>query len=302
MEFETNKNIIIFSIPLASILAILFVNLSLLSAYGEDLAQVEIEIKNSNGDRTGASNIVFKIYQSATDILYTELKPKSEYPYFVASLPIGHTYKLDGFVNGIFAGSSIINIQNTHEQIDFFLPKSSGMNFQIFYDDAYTPIVGAEVTLKNNGGKTLRKDYSDREGKTLTFGASPTIKEEDFYQIEIFIGENINYTYSPIKLPPDTSRDIKITTPWPKIIDYLTVHAYNNDLSQITSDDGSYVVELYDEKNNRIANSNLNYLGEAYFSNLQIGYYHLLVNNIEKNNTTVILNQTLSILDKTNEF
>ena len=31
-------------------------------SYAEDLSQVEIDIKNSNGDRTGASNVVFKVY------------------------------------------------------------------------------------------------------------------------------------------------------------------------------------------------------------------------------------------------
>jgi len=86
-------------------------------SYAEDLAQVEIDIKNSNGDRTGASNVVFKVYQYAKDTLYTELKPKSDYPYFVASLPVDHKYRLDGFVNGMFAGSSIINIKNNYEQI-----------------------------------------------------------------------------------------------------------------------------------------------------------------------------------------
>ena len=31
-------------------------------SYAEDLSQVEIDIKNSNGDRAGASNVVFKVY------------------------------------------------------------------------------------------------------------------------------------------------------------------------------------------------------------------------------------------------
>ena len=57
-------------------------------SYAEELSQVEIDIKNSNGDRTGASNVVFKVYQYAKDTFYTELKPKSDYPYFVVSLPL----------------------------------------------------------------------------------------------------------------------------------------------------------------------------------------------------------------------
>jgi hypothetical protein len=137
------------------------------TSYAEDLAQVEIDIKNSNGDRTGASNVVFNVYEYANDTFYTELKPKSEYPYFVVTLPTDHKYRLEGFVNGLFAGSSIIDIKNNHEEIDFVLPKSSGMNLQILYNDKQTPIVGAAVHIKNHDGKILRKDFSDKNGYTL---------------------------------------------------------------------------------------------------------------------------------------
>ena len=62
--------------------------LGLSSTYAEDLAQVEIDIKNSDGDRTGASSVTFQVYQYSKNTLYTELKPKSDYPYFIVSLPV----------------------------------------------------------------------------------------------------------------------------------------------------------------------------------------------------------------------
>lgn len=273
------------------------------TSYAEDLAQVEIDIKNSNGDRTGASNVVFNVYEYANDTFYTELKPKSEYPYFVVTLPTDHKYRLEGFVNGLFAGSSIINIKNNHEEIDFVLPKSSGMNLQILYNDKQTPIVGAAVHIKNHDGKILRKDFSDKNGYTLSFSSLPTIREGNFYQVEVLIAENITYTYSPVKLQPGFTKDIAITTPWPKLVDSLiTVYAYDNNLQPITFEDGNYVTELYDLKNTKIANSNFNYRGEAYFSNLLVGNYYLLVKNIVKNDTAIVLNKTISILGDTSEF
>ena len=272
-------------------------------SYAEDFAQVEIDIKNSNGDRTGASNVVFKVYQYAKDTLYTELKPKSDYPYFVASLPVDHKYRLDGFVNGMFAGSSIINIKNNHEQIDFVLPKSSGMNLQILYNDKHTPIIGAVVIIKNHDGKILRKDFSDKDGYTLSFSSLPTIRESDFYQIEVSIAENITHTYSPIKLLPGFTKDITITTPWPAIVNSLiTVYAYNNDLEPITFDSSKYVAELYDKENSQVARSEFNTHGEAYFSNLHVGNYRLLVKDIDENQLTYFVNKTVSILGDTNEI
>jgi peptidoglycan/xylan/chitin deacetylase (PgdA/CDA1 family) len=273
------------------------------SISAEVLAQVEIDIRNSNGDRTGASNVVFKVHQYTKDTLYTELKPKSDYPYFVTYLPVDQKYRLDGFVNGIFAGSSIIDIKNNYEQIDFVLPKSGGMNLQIVYNDKQTPIVGAVVNIKNQDGKILRKDFSDKDGYTLSFSSLPTIREGDFYQVEVSIAENITHTYSPVKLQPGFTRDIKIITPWPTIIDSLvTVHAYDNNLLPITSDDGHYVAELYDLKNIKIVNSDFNYRGEAYFSNLLVDNYNLLVKNVRENETTIVLNKTISILGDTSEL
>jgi len=285
---------------LSGLISVMLLGLS--STYAEDLAQVEIEIKNSDGDRTGASSVTFQVYQYSKNALYTELKPKSDYPYFVVSLPVGQKYRLDGFVNEMFAGSLIINVQND-EQIDFVLSQSSSMNVQVLYSDAYTPIVGATVALKNQDDKILRKDYSDKDGNTLRFGTTPTMHENDFYQFEISIGQNITYVTSPIKLPPGLTKDIKITTPWPKIVDSLiTVNAHRDDLQPITSDDGKFVAELYDMNNNKIANSEFSFRGEAYFSNLHVSNYNLLVKNIDKNETTVVANKTITILGNTSEI
>ena len=57
-----------------------------------------------------------------------------------------------------------------------------------------------------------------------------------------------------------------------------------------------------DVKNNKIAYSNFNYHGEAYFSNLPVGNYYLLVNNIQKNETTLILNKTITMTGETSAF
>ncbi len=286
-----------------SILTLFFVIHPIMPIFGEDLAQIEIDVNNSNGDRTGASNVIFKVYKYVDDTLYSELKPKSDYPYFVATLPMDHTYRLEGFVNGVFSDSSIINIKNNYEQIDFVLPKSSGINAQVLYSDAYTPIVGATVTLKNQDDKILRKDYSDKIGNTLRFSTTPTLRENDFYQLEVSLGENITHVTSPIKLPPGVTKDIKITTPWPKIVDSLiTIYGYNMDLVPITFVKGKYVAELYDKENSIVSRSEFGARSEAYFSNLNVGNYRLIIKDIDESQYTYFVNKTVTILGDSNEI
>ena len=271
--------------------------------YAEDLAEIEIDIKNIYGDSVSASNISFKIYEYETDSFYTELKPNKESPFFVTSLPINHIYKLDGYVSGIFAGYSILKIQKDYEQIDFVLPKSSGINVQVLYSDAYTPIVGATVALKNQDDNILRKNYSDEKGNTLRFSTSPTLMENDFYQFEVSLDQNITHVTPPIKLQPGTIKDIKITTPWPKLVNSLiTIYAYNLDLQPITFVKGKYIAELHDKENFKITSSEFNSRAEAYFTNLHVGNYRLIIKDMDENQLTYFVNKTVTILGNTNEI
>jgi len=77
-----------------------------------------------------------------------------------------------------------------------------------------------------------------------------------------------------IKYFPNLQGVIQINTSWPKIVDkLLTVSVYKDASQKVTKSDGSFVVELYDVKNNKVDQSSVNYRGEAYFTNLKVGQY-----------------------------
>src|SRR3972149_7225591 len=180
--------------------AILF---GLSPTYAEEFGQLNIDIRYTNGDRVSAHNVIMKIYPEGTDDLYTQLKPNSAYPYFVAMLPVDKEFRIDAYVNGMYSGSYNVDIKNNLDEIDFTFPVSSGVKFQVLYDDKFTPIEGAKIQIKNHEGKTLFNDFTDKYGKSIRFWTAPTILEENFYEVEISIGENIVHKYSPLLLNPE---------------------------------------------------------------------------------------------------
>ncbi|MFB5630596.1 MAG: polysaccharide deacetylase family protein [Nitrosopumilaceae archaeon] len=296
MKFKTKQNLILIFTPLVSILTILLVIQSIIPSYAEEFGQLNIDVRYTNGDRASTHNIIMKIYDKATNELYTQLKPNSDYPYFVALLPIEKEFRIDAYVNGMFSGSYNIDIKNKHEEIDFTIPLSSGIKFQVLYDDKYTPIEGAIIQIKNHKGDILRNDFTDKNGKSLRFWTAPTILKDNYYEVEISIAENIIHKYSPLILNPGERKDLKIVTPWPKIIESpVTIQVLKQNMLPITSADGKYVAELYDKENNKVAKSNINIHGEAKFALIPLGDYRILIKNIHEGLGTFFVNQTITL-------
>jgi peptidoglycan/xylan/chitin deacetylase (PgdA/CDA1 family) len=275
----------------------------IIPSYGEEYGTLDIDVRYPNGDGASAHNIVMKIYSDSTQELFTEIKPRSEYPYFMELLPIGQKFRVDAFVNEMYSGSYYVTMKNQKERIDFIIPLSSGVSFTVFYEDGYTPLESAKVQIKSHTGKILRTDFTDKDGNTLRFWTSPTILENEFYQVEIILDENIVHKFSPLKLTPGSRKDLKIITPWPTIIDSLiTIHAYKNNSQSLSFADGHFVVEFYDKTKNRVAKSEINMYGDAYVSLLPVGNYQLEIKDRMINPTVIFVNKTISILGNTREI
>ncbi len=303
MKFKTKQNITLVFTPIISILTILLVIQSIIPSYGEEFGRLDIDIRYTNGDRSSAHNVLMKIYFEGTYDLYTQLKPNSEYPYFVALLPINQEFRIDAYVNGMYSGSYNVDIKNEHDRIDFTFPVSSGVKFQVLYDDKYTPIEGASLQIKNHEGKVLHTDITDKYGKSLRFWTAPTILKDNYYEVEISIAENIVHTYSPLILNPGERKDLKIATPWPEIIESLvTIQVYKKDMTLLTFADGKFVAELYDKKNNKVAKSNINIRGEAYFTLIPLGEYRVVIQDSQEDMITFFVNQTITLDNNSQEI
>jgi len=303
MKFKIKQNLPLILTPLVSILTILLVIQSIITSYAEEFGQLNIDIRYTNGDRVSAHNVIMKIYPEGTDDLYTQLKPNSEYPYFVAMLPLDKEFRIDAYVNGMYSGSYNVDIKNNLDEIDFTFPVSSGVKFQVLYDDKFTPIEGAKIQIKNHEGKTLFNDFTDKYGKSIRFWTAPTILEENFYEVEISIGENIVHKYSPLILNPGERKDLKITTPWPKIIESpVTIHAYKKDMTPLTFADGKFLAKLYDKENNQVAKSNINIQGDAYFSLIPLGDYRIVIQDSKEDAISFFANQTVTLSNNSQEI
>ncbi len=296
MNFKTKQNLTLIFTPLVSILTVLLVIQSIIPSYAEEFGQLNIDVRYTNGDRASAHNVLMKIFHEGTNDLYTQLKPNSEYPYFVALLPIEKEFRIDAYVNGMYSGSYNVDIKNKNEEIDFTFPVSSGVKFLVLYDDKYTPIEGATIQIKNHEGEILRNDFTDKNGKSLRFWTAPTILKDNYYQVEISISENIIHKYSPLILNPGERKDLKITTPWPKIIESpVTILALKNNMAPITFADGKFIAELYDKENNKVAKSNINIHGEANFALIPLGDYRIQIKDIHEGLGTFFVNQTITL-------
>jgi peptidoglycan/xylan/chitin deacetylase (PgdA/CDA1 family) len=303
MKFKTKQNFTLIFTPLISILTILLVIQSILPTYAEEFGKLTIDVRYTNGDRASAHNVIMKIFHEGTNDLYTQLQPNSKYPYFVAFLPIDQSFRIDAFINGMYSGSFNKDIKKEENRIDFTIPVSSGVKFQVLYNDKYTPVEGATIHIKNHEGKILRKDFTDKDGKSLRFWTSPTILQDNYYEIEIYIGENIVHKYSPLILNPGERKDLKITTPWPKIIESpVTILAYKSNMTPLTYADGKYVAELYNKENKIVGKSNINIRGEAYFSLIPLGDYRILIRGNQDNVLSFFANQTVTLEKNSQEI
>jgi hypothetical protein len=192
----------------------------------------------------------------------------------------------------MFAAVNYIYLSGSHQSLDFKIPLPGGMRITALYNDGTTPIDGAIISISSKNNKTWATGITDEKGQILRDWIEPTTIPDDYYVATIKIGQ-LSHTYFPIRLQPGYAQEFKIKTPWPPIIDSsITVKLYN-DQSQIKSKDGSYIVNLYDSKQNKVMESPISNRGEAYFYNIKVGDYTIIV--IDQDNGAKIAQQNVTL-------
>ena len=92
-------------------------------------------------------------------------------------------------------------------------------------------------------------------------------------------------SFSPLRIIAGVSTDQKIITSIPEIVNELiTINLYDGS-KKITSSDGNYKVIVSDLKQTKNIESNLNFRGDAQFSNLKSGTYTISItgNDVDEN-------------------
>ncbi|MCV0367053.1 MAG: pentapeptide repeat-containing protein, partial [Nitrosopumilus sp.] len=251
----------------------------------EDVKSITVEIKSLLGDRLDTYQTVLKIYQddNTTPIQIIEF-PQTN-PIKIDGLPSGHSYKIETYVTGILS-----DITKIHDETEttIHIPLQGGMTFSILYEDGQTPIKNAKISIKSQDGKVWQQDIVGTDGKSKKFWLQSNNLVDDHYIVEVTLDQSLTFTNpEQITIFPNIQGEIKIKTPWPAIVDDLiTVSLYKDSTQKIDYSNGKYIVELFDNKNNKISESIVNHKGDAFFSNLKVGQYYFKI--IEQSKSSII--------------
>ncbi|HEY8109561.1 MAG TPA: hypothetical protein VIG05_01685 [Candidatus Nitrosotenuis sp.] len=289
------------------LLAILLV--PCLASYGEPEGLLQVDIKSWGGERPTHHGLVLKIYPD-TNKTPMEVLPSSN-PYEI-SLPLNHRYKIEAYASDMFVDVDFVELTQQNQKVDLSMPIPGSVRFSIVYADDSMPITGASVSLRSGDGtyKYWTNSTTDETGNTIRFWLQPTISEDDYYVVDVTLGDGLLYTYSPVNISPGLSKDVKIVAPWPKLIDQLIVVSVIDSNSEKISGLGKdLVVELYDKNGDKIQSSYIDHKGDAHFSSLKVGTYLLRAVNLDQpseelGRTTVTLSgktEPIRIFANTNE-
>ena len=270
------------------------------STYAEENETIEIEVKYTNGDIADYNSMRIIVYQDfqKDPILENNLTSNSNF----ILVPENHRYKIEVYADEMYADVGYVQLKDKPEKITINIPLSGGLQFQIFYKNGQVPIKDATVVLKSPDNSELRRAITNSDGETTRYWIQSTTKQEDHYIADVYLGEIFLTSYYPIKLQPGITTDQKITTNIPEIIQELILINLYSGSKKITSNDGNYDISLIDSFGNNIASSNVNYRGDAQFSNLKSGAYTVIIKTDNENENKLWPQNIINIIGDSNKF
>jgi len=270
------------------------------NAYAEENKTIEVKVKYTNGDVADFNSMKFLVYQDFQNEPILE-KKLSANPDFI-TVAENHRYKIEVYADGIYADVGYVQLNDKPSKIEITVPLSGGLQFSVFYKNGEVPIEGATVVLKSHDNSELKRGITNDEGETPRYWIQSTTHQDKHYRVDVYLEDIFLTSFSPIKLQPGISTDQKIVTNIPETIeDLVTINLFSG-TKMITSDDGVYKVILKDLNENDIVTSNVNFRGDAQFSNLKSGTY--VVKIISQSNFENLLwpKTTIHVTGDVNKF
>ena len=246
---------------------------STLSYAQEATGSIDVTIRYNTFDRADTYALTLKVYQDNNEDPFVVIGFPETNPVMVDSLPLDHKYKVEVYVNGMFSGSGKI-VVNGDEKMEILIPPAGGMVFRVLYSDKSTPVADAIISVFSDDAFLWVQDSTDDNGKTKRFWLQSNNAIDGYYYVTITLDESVIYQSKDIiNFFPEVQGDITIVLPWPETVeDLITVSVYNG-TKKISRSDGNFVVEMYDFQNNKIDQNNVDYRGNAHFSNIKTGHY-----------------------------
>jgi len=270
------------AIAMSSLILLSFI--SYLSSYAEPVkGLLLVDVKSWVNERPTHQGLTLKIYNVTSDVPM-DVVPSSN-PYEI-SLPLGHRYKVEVYAGGMYADVGFVDL-GKNQKLDLTIPIPGSVLFTATYSDGGLPLEGASVFLRSADGsyRYWTNSTTDQAGNTIRFWVQPTVLESEYYVAEVSLDEGLSYVYSPITVDPGLPQDIKIITPWPKVIDQLiTVSVYDSE-KKVSGLGKNLAVELYDRNGELVGTSKVNHKGDANFYNLKVGTYDFRAVSLDGNKT-----------------
>ncbi|AFS80802.1 hypothetical protein NKOR_04570 [Candidatus Nitrosopumilus koreensis AR1] len=242
------------------------------NVYAEESQTIQVEIKYTNGDRADFHGMKLLVYQDLNKEVFLE-KQLENNPDIIL-VPKNHKYKIEIYANGMYAGVGYVQLDYNSKEITINIPLSGGLKIDVYYEGGEIPIEGARVIIKSKDNTEWRQGITNSQGETLRFWIQSTISPEDYYIADIYLGELFLKSQKPIKLQPGLTRDEKIVTSIPEVVeDLITITVYKDATTKISSSDSTHTITITNQFTGESFSSKVNSRGEAYFSNLKSSTY-----------------------------
>ena len=181
----------------------------------EEFETLQIEIKYQGGDRIDTFQTNYIIYQDSQKTPFIEKNLESN-PESI-TLPKDHKYKVEVFVNGMFATVGYVEL-NESKKLDLFIPLSGGLKFNVVFEDGEKPIGNVTVVIKSQDGIQQRIGNTNENGDTMRYWLQSTSREQDYYFAEVYYDEFLLTTVSKLNIQHSIQQDQKIVVPVPALV------------------------------------------------------------------------------------
>ncbi|HUT06616.1 MAG TPA: hypothetical protein VMW74_08025, partial [Nitrosopumilaceae archaeon] len=174
MTFEIYK-IVVFAV-------IFCLTMPFISSYSEEFETLQIEIKYLGGDRIDTFQTNYIIYQDSDKTPFIEKSLESN-PESI-TLPKDHRYKVEVFVNGMFAEVGYVELDEP-KKLDINIPLSGGLQLNVFFKNGENPIDNATYVIKSNDGQEQARGNTNENGDSLRHWLQSTSRDQDYYVAEV---------------------------------------------------------------------------------------------------------------------
>ncbi|NDB33175.1 MAG: hypothetical protein EB160_07035 [Nitrososphaeria archaeon] len=92
---------------------------------------IELFLKNENGDRISPVDITLKVYKNLDTNPIKVIDQLDGNPFQITSLPLDQRYKVEVYVNSMYADSGFVDLQKPSQKLDMTVENMGGMRLTI---------------------------------------------------------------------------------------------------------------------------------------------------------------------------